>query len=152
MAKYAENTTVSPEKSLAEIQATLKRYGATQFGFLDQGQQMTIAFEMRGRRVRLTIPLPPLADFQKDGRGARRAMQQQIAARDQAIRQRFRALLIVVKAKLESVESGIETFEQAFASHLVLPNGQTLGEYILPQIDEAYKTGKMPSLLLSSGG
>ena len=43
------------------------------------------------------------------------------------VRRRWRALLLVIKAKLESVESGIETFEEAFASQIVLANGQTVG-------------------------
>lgn len=57
------------------------------------------------------------------------------------------ALALVVKAKLEAVESGISTFEQEFMAHIVLPNGQTTGQWMIPQIEAAYKTGTMPALL-----
>jgi hypothetical protein len=58
---------------------------------------------------------------------------------------------LVIKAKLEGVASGIETFDQAFMAHILLPNGETTGEQLIPQIQIAYKTGAMPTLLLTSG-
>ena len=54
---------------------------------------------------------------------------------------------MVIKAKLESVESGIETFEQAFLANVVLPGGTTVGDYMTPQIAESYRTGQMPPML-----
>lgn len=54
------------------------------------------------------------------------------------VRQRWRALLLTVKAKLEAVECGISTLEQEFLAFIVLPNSMTLGDWImenaLPQI------------------
>ena len=32
-------------------------------------------------------------------------------------------------------------------AHVVLPNGQTVGEVMVPQIAAAYETGTMPKLL-----
>jgi hypothetical protein len=68
---------------------------------------------------------------------------------EQEERQKYRALLLVIKAKLESVESEIETFEQAFLAHLALPGSstQTVGEWLTPQIEKAYREGSMPMLL-----
>ncbi len=54
---------------------------------------------------------------------------------------RGRALLLVIKAKLESVESGIETLEQAFLAHVVMANGQTVYERISEGIALEYLTG-----------
>ncbi len=68
-------------------------------------------------------------------------------AYEQAGRQRWRALALVIKAKLEAVESGVETFEDAFLSHIVLPGGGTIGRWLKPQLQEAYVGGKMPPLL-----
>ena len=51
------------------------------------------------------------------------------------------------KAKLEAVETGITEFEDEFLAHIVLPNGQTMGEFAKPQIAHAYDTGDMPPLL-----
>jgi hypothetical protein len=57
-------------------------------------------------------------------------------------------LALTIKAKLESAESGIEEFETAFMGQIVMPNGRTIAEQILPAIDDAYKTKQMPVALL----
>jgi hypothetical protein len=72
----------------------------------------------------------------------------QRALLDQATRSAWRALLLVIKAKLEAVETGITTFEDEFLAHLVLPNGQTVGEWAIPMIAEAYENGlRLPPML-----
>jgi hypothetical protein len=147
MTKYAESTTVSPEKSISEIQTTLKRYNASKFGFVDEGTSFNVGFSMNDRVVRFSVPLPKLSDFALDGRKVRRSAKQQLAAFDQAKWQRFRALLLVIKSKLESIESGIESFDEAFGAQIVLPSGQTMGQWAKPQIEEAYQSGRMPALL-----
>lgn len=66
----------------------------------------------------------------------------------QAGRQRWRALSLAIKAKLEAVASGITSFEEEFLAHVVMPNGKTLGSTIIPQIADAYANKKMPPLLI----
>lgn len=48
---------------------------------------------------------------------------------------------------MEAVEAGISEFEKEFLAHIVLPNGATVGQFMLPQIDTAYSTGRMPPML-----
>ncbi len=55
--------------------------------------------------------------------------------------------MLIIRAKLEAVESRITTFESEFLANLVLPDGGTVGEWLSPQIDEAYATGRMPPML-----
>lgn len=50
--------------------------------------------------------------------------------------------------KLEAVESGITSLEDEFLAHIILPDGSTGGDFLKPQIELAYKEGKMPSLLI----
>ena len=59
----------------------------------------------------------------------------------------WRALALSIKAKLVGVDDGIETFEQAFMAHVVMPDGLTLGDHVTPKIAAAYESGKMPALL-----
>ena len=66
---------------------------------------------------------------------------------EQAVRQRWRALALAIKAKLEMVESGITTLEQEFLAYIVLPSGQSVGEWLAPQMERADITGRMPALL-----
>jgi hypothetical protein len=101
--------------------------------------------------VRFVLPLPALCDFTETATGrTRRAGTGAIThAWEQACRQRWRALCLSIKAKLESVESGIEEFESAFMAQVVMPDGKTISETITPMIEQAYKSGKMPNLMLT---
>jgi hypothetical protein len=158
MARYAEGTTVSVEKSQAEIQALIRRYGARRFasGYDEDSGTAVIQFEIHGLRVMFRLQLPDSTDdqFRLDGRGRARTQAAWESAYEQECRRMWRSLVMVIKAKLESVESGIETFEEAFLPQIVVPGsgGQTFGQMAVPQIAESYRTGDLPPLLgLPSG-
>ena len=116
--RYASNTSVSPEKSEMEIR----------------------------------VQQPDLMDprFWKDSRGRawmKATENQAIDRHEQEVRRLWRSLVLTIKAKLECVESGIETFEHAFMANIVLPDGRTVAEHVAPGIAEAYRTGKVPLML-----
>ena len=71
----------------------------------------------------------------------------QQSAWEQACRQHWGALLLIMRAKLEAVESGITTLESEFLANIVLPDRGTVGQWLAPQVDEAYATGRMPPTL-----
>lgn len=148
MPTYASETKVSPEKSRSEIEALLRRYKATGFAYASTEEGGAVMFEIASRRVRFTMRYPPRAKFQVDGRGRLRTAAQITAAVEQAQRQRWRALALVIKAKLEAVDAGITTVEDEFLAHIVLPNGRTVADEIRPRIEDAYRSGAMPPLLL----
>jgi hypothetical protein len=54
---------------------------------------------------------------------------------------------LVIKAKLEACEAGIAIFEDEFMANIVLPNGSTVSQFMLPQIQAAYDKGSMPNML-----
>jgi len=153
MAKYASTTTVAPENSRAEIERVLKRYGADGFQYATQGNRAGVAFTVNKIMVKISLTLPSEADDEiRLDRWGGVDYESRIKNRlDQALRQRWRALFLVVKAKLESVESGIETFEEAFMPHMVIPTGEhagkTVGEIMLPTFTRALESGVMPKLL-----
>lgn len=152
MTRYADRTEVSSDRSRAEIERTLRRYNASGFMYGWEGDQAAIAFQMEGRRIRFVLTLPDRnADefLYTPGRGYARTKEQATIAWEQACRQRWRALALVVKAKLEAIEAGITTFEEEFLAHIVLPGGPTVGAWMLPQVAHAYETGRMPPLLPS---
>lgn len=106
-----------------------------------------IGFSMYGRQVKFLLPLPRKEEFTQTPTGRARTEKSQYDAWEQACRQRWRALLLVIKAKLEAVECGISVFEQEFMANIMLPDGGTVGEFMLPQIAQAYETGIMPAML-----
>jgi hypothetical protein len=131
MARFAAQTHVGVDQTRVEIERTLSRYGATAFGYITQQGKAIIAFEATKRHIKITVPLPVGEDEKTK----------------QQARQRWRALLLVIKAKLESVESGIETLEEAFYANIVMPDGRTIYESTREHVAVAYSTGKVQGLL-----
>lgn len=149
---YAKDTSVAVEKTEAEIKAVIRSYGATAFASMEAKGSAMIVFEMDGRRIAFRLPLPDPADEQfrrTPAKGLARSPQQQMAAWEQACRSRWRALFLCIKAKLESVDAGIETFEDAFLAHIQMPDGMTVSEHVRPRIAQAYESGNMQPLLPS---
>lgn len=148
MSRYAESTSVSSDKSRMEIEATLRRYGADAFAYGWEGPRAVISFRAHGRYIRFVLPLPDpkSREFTHHSRGERTAAAAQ-QAWEQATRQRWRALSLVIKAKLEAVAAGISVFEDEFLANVVLPSGETVGQWIRPQVAIAYERGDMPPLL-----
>ena len=146
---FAEGTTVSVEKSRAEIEKLITRYGATSTAFMNAPGRALILFECKNRRVVFDLPLPSIDEkrFQRDGRGSPRTHVKRHEAWEQACRQRWRALAWVIKAKLEAVESGITSFEDEFLAHIQMPDGKSVGDHIKPMIERSYQTGQMVPLL-----
>jgi hypothetical protein len=134
MSLYAQNTKVPIAQSRMEIERMLERHKAKQFGTaVDNDLHLArVQFRLHDRNVRFTIALP---DPAKLGRGGRF---------EQAERQRWRALLLVLKAKLESIENKIATFEEEFLAHIVMPDGHTVAEHVIGFVADAYKLGRMP--------
>lgn len=147
MSTYAKGTTVNSDATRAEIERTLKRYGADGFMYGWETDRAIIGFRMRNRHVRFLLPFPTNDEITLTPTGKRRTPEQQSNARAQALRERWRALLLIVKAKLEAVQSGITEFDDEFLAHIVLPDGSTAGEWLKPQIAIAYEHGDMPKLL-----
>ena len=131
--KYAAQTQVPVDRSRSEIEKTLIKYGADQFIFGWEGQRMMVGFRISKRFIRIALP-PPDKDLTED-------------RQQQQMRQRWRVLLLTIKAKLEAVDSGISSIENEFLAHVMLPNNQVVGDWLRPQIEKSYESGDLPKLL-----
>ena len=148
--RFAQDTSVSVEKSRAEIEAMLVRNGASALMAGLNATEAIIAFEMKDRKVIFRLPLPAKNEkrFMYSDNGRRiRTLDGQIKAWEQACRSRWRALALAIKAKLEAVAIGITTFEDEFLAHIMMPDGMTVGQHTRPLIAESYKSGSVPPLL-----
>lgn len=87
---YAADTSVSAERSRAEIERTLARYGASSFMYGWDGRGAIVAFVMRERQIRFLLPLPDRGDrqFAHTPTGRPRSSTQREAAYEQSVRQR----------------------------------------------------------------
>lgn len=133
---FAEGTTVSPAKSRMEIEElVMKRAGRdAEFSSGQAAGVAAIQFVAHNRRVRFTLPLPAREEAAKK---AKRKHSWQPPSKERIeqwlegeTRRRWRCLLLTIKAKFEVVETGIESFDEAFLANIVSAGGQTVYEQI----------------------
>jgi len=55
---YAEGTSVTVDRSMAEIRKTLARFKAEEFIYAERGDLIMVGFVIRGIQVRIQVPLP----------------------------------------------------------------------------------------------
>jgi hypothetical protein len=151
MGIYAKNTSVAVEKSRGEIESILSRYGATAFAYANNNDKSMIKFQAEGRTIMFVLQLPDKKERRfthtRGGKGhAEWTDEHAYKLWEQSCRQIWRALALMIKAKLESVHAGIAIFENEFMANIVMPGGKTVGELMAPKIEEAYKSNKLPAL------
>lgn len=160
---YASTTSVSVEKSRAEIEATLARYGAERFAYATEPGRAIIGFQIKDTTgvllaIRMTLPLPTKSEKRftmRKSHGGRLVENDPLKVNqlwEQACRSSWRSLCLVIKAKLEACATGISTVEREFLADVLLPNGAgTIGEMIRPQLADMSIRGVVPKLLLAGG-
>lgn len=152
MARYAAQTDVPVLKTRMEIEALAAKHGAGQFFSLTEERQAMIGFTLDSRQVRFELDLPDAKSpkFTECKRGSTLWLREPSAAQklwEQECRSLWRALLLVIKAKLEAVAIGISTFEREFMANIVMTNGQLVHELVGPRIAKAYETSETMPLL-----
>ncbi len=157
---FADKTSVPVTRTRVEIETMLTKAGASKFATAFGDSRAEVYFELNDRAVKFRMPLPELRDIPTRSTGKYRWSDRPVSAREAELQQRlrsaWRALLLTIKAKLVSVDQGVETFEEAFLAHLVVPGsgGKTVGQEIMPKLEMAYRDGLpsgAPLLMLGPG-
>jgi hypothetical protein len=120
---------------MLEAEHTLERFGAKRTMSYKDERVWVLAFEAGTRRFKLAFPRP------------KKTWDMSNAALGQAERERWRGIVLYLKATLTAVEAGFITLEDAFLAHTMLPDGGTMGEWAGDQLDEAMRAGQIPALL-----
>ena len=143
---YANQTTVSVDRSLAQIKSLIMDHEADLF---TSGEDLLdgvakVEFRVNGKYVRFIITIPHIDNFEYTPGGAYREPHVRKKQHAQGVRQRWRQLLLMLKGKFEAVEAGVVTFEEEFLPYFVMPDNSTVANHVVPMLEEAYETGKMP--------
>lgn len=126
--KFAEGTTVSIGDTKRHIEKELARYGVSDNVVIGKFEgRCMVTFQFVGDEFTRTVRLW----FQGPAKGYRDSE----ASLDRETSRLWRCMFLTLKAKLESVHSGIETFDEAFMPHIMTPNG-TVGDQVLPQMKQ----------------
>ena len=131
-----KNTAIRPEKSQADITRELNRYGIYEVQHTNQKDRFSVAFRAELDEVsiplmiRIDVPYSRQTDTE-DNKGWKRQ------------RVLYRVLYYYLKALLGTWDNGLKTFTEIFMPHLVMPNGGTIEQNLLPKLKKAITSGEM---------
>ena len=137
--KAYSSTDVPVAKSQEELRSLLLKFGAKQFSFGEGEDWAGVEFVHAEHLVRIRCPLrspdaKAIATFRNAAHCTPEVAGDRLIEREQM--RVWRVLVWTVKARLVAVDEGIESFEQAFLSHLVDPATQrTLWQVIREPIE-----------------
>lgn len=131
MSRYAEGTKVTVETSRGEISGILAKHGVERMGWSTGPSGDQLVFELDGGTYRLNIAKPDLAEV-RDAFVAAGGRWDRVLDRpgkvDQEWRRRWRANVLLLKAKLEFIDSGDTTLDRELLPYRVLKGGRTVLE------------------------
>lgn len=151
---YAAGTNVGEERSRAELQYILERFGADQFGYASDRTtfQARIMFRFKGANFAFSMPLATPNDrrvkFTPSGK-LRNGTQVAANMQDEN-RRRWRSLCLTVKAMLVGVEDGIFNFAEIFMPYMIWGDGRTTAQTLLPIVESDIKSGNGLRMLSTS--
>jgi hypothetical protein len=132
MTRYAEGTKVTVESSRGEITGILAKHGVQKMGWMSAPDGDELMFELEGGSFRFRM-VKPTAESMRERDGKTYAYPQNIdweAKATQEWRRVWRANVLLLKAKLEFIESGDTTLDRELMAYRVLKDGRTLEDAI----------------------
>lgn len=161
MTRYAASTSVTVQKSRAQIEKLLQRWGCDGLRWtnLYGAGTVTIEFtwehEERGYLARFTIKVPNDDQLRSEachGSTGRYLQTKFDNLTEHRGRQEHRALGLLLKAAFVAIEEGILDAETFFLPYLVGSDGRTVAEVALPRLGLLLGEGGASALLALSSG
>jgi hypothetical protein len=132
--RYAEGTTVTVASSRGEITGILAKHGVKKMGWMsDDSTGDELLFELAGGSFRFRMVKPTAESLRaRDGHNFTYPDNVDWTAKAaQEWRRVWRANVLLLKAKLEFIESGDTTLDRELMAYRVLKDGRTLEDAIL---------------------
>ena len=139
--KAYQHTSTPVSKSQEDIKKILIKYGASGVQFLENWQEKILIVKFLyiintcDYFVIFKVPIPQAGTETATGRP--RAATQTKKEQEQFERGIWRAIFWAIKSRMESIEFGIETFQEAFLSHFEIPGSNIqIGEILIPRLEK----------------
>ncbi|GEM_PF-665059 len=160
MNRFARQTSVTIERSQEELRRLLRDYGGDDIfmGSSESQAAALVQFRYHGIPMQFRLRTPAMSEerfhFTRDKRGFKRQFSNEQTRRlwDQACRQQWRVVILIVRANLEAVESGTLKPEEAFLPYLLLPNGRNVADNLGGGVSKWIAGGNTPRMLMETFG
>jgi hypothetical protein len=145
---YAKNTTVSIDRSMAQIRIILSKAGADGTAIAEASGLAMVQFSFEGKAYKFFIHYPGRNNDQiKFTSSGKERTENQIELEIEKEKKRlWRSMGLYIKAAIEAHENGIIDLKKSMLAHMLLPNGGTVYEKVESSIG---KIETNPKFLLS---
>jgi len=137
------NSTADPAKAQKRIRTALLKFGVGRISFDEdfESQVLTINFRYEKYPVSLPVDYGKLAELYMEdapySSRSRKTKEAWVAGKlDTAYRASFSLLDDFIKALITMVVTGLCSFEEAFVSRFVSPDGERLGDLLAPKLSQ----------------
>lgn len=151
-----EDTSVPVHKSQGDLLSLVMGKGGSTVGFLceppREGFQAKVKIDGCDYHLRITATCRPAPEKRKVGRSSwpsPTTLQWRIEFAQQERRRVWRVLYYYLKNAFECSDAGVVELREILLPHIVMPDGRTIGDHILPRLAEAVQQD--PSRLLGAG-
>jgi len=139
--KNYQNTGIRPESSQADITRELNRYGIYEVQHTNQKGKFSVAFKVELDEIPIPLMVRIDVPYNKE-----KDIEDRLGWKKQRVL--YRTLFFYIKALLNTWDNGLKTFTEIFMPHLILPNGGTVEQVLLPQFTKAITEGRMKDVPL----
>lgn len=145
-----DNTATPVSSSQEAIRKILTKYSADGVQFSEEwkgDRRIMVRFLYSVGTIQYSVlfkvPIPEVDQLAANGRLRKQTVIDELQAR--AHRGIWRAVFWAIKSRMEAVEFGIESFQEAFMSHFELPGtDRTIGDAVLPMLESGKLTRLLP--------
>lgn len=125
--RFAEGTTVTVDSSRGEITGILAKHGVERMAWAHEPEGDQLTFELAGHQYLFRIPMPTVTEIRRMYPNAYDEQKKL----DAEWRRRWRANVLLLKAKLEFADGEASTVVRELMPYAVLKDGRTLEEAIV---------------------
>jgi hypothetical protein len=152
-----ENTSVPVAKSQEGIRKMLLQNKASGIAFVSQTEPLSEGFEAmipidgKTYRIRIVAQIQKLENHTKGRcyRGSYRAAKSDSQVQEIEMRRVWRVLYYHLKSVYEATNTGVMEFRELMLPYIVVKDGRTIAQHLLPQLDKAIES--RPERMLGSG-
>lgn len=148
-----ENTVVPVSRSQEGIRRLLLENQATGIAFVSQSDPPSEGFEamvpIEGKTYRIRIVAKVKELERKSTRRRWGRTKTQIDIQEAETRRIWRVLFYHLKSVYEATNTGVMEFRELMLPYIVVKDGRTIAQHLLPQLDKAIES--RPERMLTSG-
>lgn len=138
MSRYANNTSVTVDRSMIQVRQVIIKGGGDGVAIAEtvEGAAVRFIFDKKAYKFVIKYPLRSQEDIAYSGNGRSRTKSQVDSAIENEKKRLWRAMWLYIKAAIEAHNNHLIDLNKSLMSHMLLPSGKTVYEKVYKNLDQ----------------